>query len=108
MKNKTTRRIELRRRINDVRRQSPTNYRYGAELKREIIEYTRECVAEGASIKQVARELDLSAGVLTAWLRRAKIRMEAETARSKRRAPSQSIPLETPDPSSLKSEPDDD
>jgi len=107
MKNKTTRRTELRRRINDVRRQSPKSYRYGPALKRKIIEYGRECVAEGASIKEVAHELDLSATVLANWLRRAKHRMDVEQTPSERTASSKSMPFETPDPSSP-SEPDPD
>jgi hypothetical protein len=48
---------------------------YGAELKRAVVEYVFARQGEGATIRESAEELGLSAGVLGRWLRRARRRV---------------------------------
>lgn len=108
MRNKTTRRNELRRRINEVRQQSPNQRRYGVDLKREIAEYGLERTAEGATIAEVARELDLSAKVLATWLRHSRRRIKAGKRPFGPAVPSTPVPPKKP-PASVPSDtnPDD-
>jgi transposase-like protein len=71
-----SRRQELCERIAEVHAQPPRTWRYGAELKRAIVDYARERLAEGIKQEEIARELGLSASRLGKWIRRARLRME--------------------------------
>jgi transposase-like protein len=50
--------------------------RYGAELKRAVVEYAFAREGERATIREIAAELGLSAGVLGRWLCRARLRLK--------------------------------
>jgi transposase-like protein len=50
--------------------------RYGAELKRAVVEYAFARQGEGATIRELAGEPCLSAGLLGKWLRHARQRLE--------------------------------
>jgi len=54
----------LRVRIAAVPQQGPGGRRYGAELKRAVVEHAFARQGEGATIREIAEELGLSAGVL--------------------------------------------
>lgn len=71
-----SRREELCERIAEVHAQPPHTWRYGAELKRAILDYARERMAEGFKREEIARELGLSGSLLSKWIRRARLRMK--------------------------------
>jgi transposase-like protein len=50
--------------------------RYGAELKRAVVEYAFAREGERATIREIAAELGLSAVVLGRWLRHARLRLK--------------------------------
>jgi transposase-like protein len=66
----------LRARIVAARTQRLGRRRYGAELKRAVVEYAFAREGERATIREIAEELGLSAGVLGRWLRRARLRLK--------------------------------
>jgi transposase-like protein len=66
----------LRARIVAAPTQRLGRRRYGAELKRAVVEYAFVRKGEGATIREVAEELGLSAGILGRWLRRARLRLK--------------------------------
>jgi hypothetical protein len=66
----------LRARIAEVLKQGPGVRRYGAELKHAVVEYAFVRKDEGATIRESAQELGLSAGVLGRWLRHARLRLK--------------------------------
>jgi transposase-like protein len=66
----------LRARIVAAPTQGPGRRRYGAELKRAVVEYAFAREGERASIREIAQELGLSAVVLGRWLRRARLRLK--------------------------------
>jgi transposase-like protein len=66
----------LRGRIAAAPKQGPGRRRYGAELKRAVVEYAFAREGERATIREIAEELGLSAGVLGRWLRRARLRLK--------------------------------
>ena len=65
----------LRARIVAAPTQGLGRRRYGAELKRAVVEYVFARQGEGATIREIAEKLGLSAGVLGRWLRRARLRL---------------------------------
>jgi transposase-like protein len=66
----------LRARILAAPTQGPGRRRYGAELKRAVVEYAFAREGERATIREIAEELGLSAVVLGRWLRRARLRLK--------------------------------
>jgi transposase-like protein len=66
----------LRARIVAAPTQRLGRRRYGAELKRGVVEYAFARKGERATIREIAEELGLSAGVLGRWLRRARLRLK--------------------------------
>jgi transposase-like protein len=66
----------LRARIVAAPTQGLGRRRYGAELKRAVVEYAFAREGERATIREIAEELGLSAGVLGRWLRRARLRIK--------------------------------
>jgi transposase-like protein len=66
----------LRSRIVAAPTYGPGRRRYGAELKRAVVEYAFAREGERATIREIAEELGLSAGVLGRWLRRARLRLK--------------------------------
>jgi transposase-like protein len=66
----------LRARIVAAPTYGPGRRRYGAELKRAVVEYAFAREGERATIREIAEELGLSAGVLGRWLRRARLRLK--------------------------------
>jgi transposase-like protein len=66
----------LRARIVAAPTQGPGRRRYGAELKRAVVEYAFAREGERATIREIAEELGLSAGVLGRLLRRARLRLK--------------------------------
>jgi transposase-like protein len=66
----------LRARIVAAPKYGPGRRRYGAELKRAVVEYAFAREGERATIREIAEELGLSAGVLGRWLRRAQLRLK--------------------------------
>jgi transposase-like protein len=66
----------LRARIVAAPTQRLGRRRYGAELKRAVVEYAFVRKGEGATMREVVEELGLSAGVLGRWLRRARLRLK--------------------------------
>jgi transposase-like protein len=66
----------LRARIVAAPTQGPGRRRYGAELKQAVVEYAFAREGEHATIREIAEELGLSAGVLGRWLRRARLRLK--------------------------------
>jgi transposase-like protein len=66
----------LRVRIAEVPQQGPGGRRYGAELKRAVVEHAFARQGEGAIIRDVAEELGLSTGLLGKWLRHARLRLK--------------------------------
>jgi transposase-like protein len=69
-------REHLRARIAEVLEQEPRKRRYGADLKRAIVDYAFARQDEHATIREIAEELDLSAWLLAKWLRHARLRLE--------------------------------
>jgi hypothetical protein len=67
----------LRARIAAVPQQGPGGRRYGAELKRAVVEHAFACQGEGAIIRDIAEELGLPAGLLGKWLRHARLRLKS-------------------------------
>jgi hypothetical protein len=72
-----SRREALRRRVQTARKTHGVARRYGAELKRDVTEYGRERQREGATIVEIAEELELSADSLRKWMRWAKLLTKA-------------------------------
>jgi transposase-like protein len=66
----------LRARIAAAPTYGPGRRHYGAELKRALVEYAFAREGERATIREIAKELGLSAGVLGRWLRRARLRLK--------------------------------
>jgi transposase-like protein len=66
----------LRARIAAAPKQRLGRRRYGAELKHAVVEYAFLRKDEGATIREIAEVLGLSAGVLGRWLRRARLRLQ--------------------------------
>jgi transposase-like protein/molybdenum-dependent DNA-binding transcriptional regulator ModE len=66
----------LRARIVAAPKQGPGKRRYGAELKRAVVEYAFAREGERATIREIAEELGLAAGVLGRWLRHARLRLK--------------------------------
>ena len=66
----------LRARLAAVLRQEGRGRRYGADLKRAVVEHAFARQGEGATIREIAGELGLSAGLLGKWLRDARLRLE--------------------------------
>jgi transposase-like protein len=66
----------LRACIAEVLKQDPGVRRYGAELKHAVVEYAFVRKDEGATIRETAEELGLSARFLCKWLRHARLRLE--------------------------------
>jgi transposase-like protein len=66
----------LRARIVAAPTYGPGRRRYGAELKRAVVEYAFAREGERATIREIAEEFGLSAGVLGRWLRRARLRLK--------------------------------
>jgi transposase-like protein len=66
----------LRARIVVAPTQGLGRRRYGAELKRAVVEYAFAREGERATIREIAEELGLSAGVLGRWLRHARLRLK--------------------------------
>jgi transposase-like protein len=69
-------REHLRTRIAEVLKQAPRQRRYGRELKRTVVDYAFARQDERATIRAIAEELGLSAGLLGKWLRHAWLRLE--------------------------------
>jgi transposase-like protein len=69
-------REHLRARIAEVLKQAPRQRRYGRELKRAVVDYAFARQDERATIRAIAEELGLSAGLLSKWLRHAWLRLE--------------------------------
>ena len=69
-------REHLRARIAEVLKQEPRKRRYGADLKRAIVDYAFARQDERATIGQIASELGLSAWILGKWLRHARLRLD--------------------------------
>lgn len=72
-----SRREELKRRAQAAPRMSSGQRRYNAEFKRDVTEYGRERQREGATLREIAEELGLSAGLFMRWMRWAKLQREA-------------------------------
>jgi transposase-like protein len=66
----------LRARIAEVLKQGPGVRRYGAELKHAVVEYAFARKDEGATIRETAEDLGLSARFLYKWLRDARRRLK--------------------------------
>jgi transposase-like protein len=69
-------REQLRARIAEVLKQEPRKRRYGADLKRAIVDYAFARQDERATIREIAEELGLSVWLLGKWLRHAHLRLE--------------------------------
>jgi hypothetical protein len=69
-------REHLRARIAEVLKQAPRQRRYGRDLKRAVVDYAFARQDERATIRAIAEELGLSAGLLGKWLRHAWLRLE--------------------------------
>lgn len=54
-----------------------TKRTFSAEFKREAVELVRQRRTEGVSLSQVARELDIGAGLLWEWERKLEARKES-------------------------------
>jgi transposase-like protein len=67
---------DLRARIVAAPNQGPGRRRYGAELKRAVVEHVFARQGEGATIREIAEELGLSAGLLYKWLHGARLERE--------------------------------
>jgi transposase-like protein len=67
----------LRVRVAAVPQQGPGGRRYGAELKRAVVEHAFARQGEGALIRDIAEELGLSTGLLGKWLRHARLRLKS-------------------------------
>jgi transposase len=50
-------------------RRRPTNRRFSAEFKAAAVERARSALRNGGTASSVARELDIDAGLLSAWMR---------------------------------------
>jgi transposase-like protein len=66
----------LRARIVAAPKQGLGRRRYGAELKRAAVEHVFARLGEGATIREIAEELGLSAGLLYKWLHDARLERE--------------------------------
>jgi transposase-like protein len=75
MKNEQTRQ-QLRQRIEETQRTRSGYRRYDAKLKRDVVEYTHLCSAQGDSLVQIAAALGLDNGLLGKWVRHAKRRQQ--------------------------------
>jgi transposase-like protein len=64
----------LRARIAAAPTQGPGRRRYGAELKRAVVEYVFARQGEGATIRESTEELGLAAGLVYKWLHHARLR----------------------------------
>jgi hypothetical protein len=71
----------------EVLKQEPRKRRYGADLKRAIVDYAFARQDEQATIREIAAELDLSASLLGKWLRHARLRLEKGKIPSSRASP---------------------
>jgi hypothetical protein len=87
MKNKDSRRQELREQI--AHAQAQPRCLYGPELKREIIEYTTALQSQGATRREIAADLGLSYKQLCLWIRHAKRRQDTG------KLPFERIPVDT-------------
>jgi transposase-like protein len=67
---------DLRARIVAAPKQGPGRRRYGAELKRAVVEHVFARLGEGATIREIAEELGLSAGLVYKWLPDARLERE--------------------------------
>jgi transposase-like protein len=67
----------LRARVAAVPQQGPGGRRYGAELKRAVVEHAFARQSEGALIREISEELGLSTGLLGKWLRHARLRLKS-------------------------------
>jgi transposase-like protein len=67
----------LRARIAAVPKQAHGGRRYGADLKRAVVEHAFARQGERATIREIAEELGLSAGLLGKWLRDARLRLKS-------------------------------
>jgi len=65
----------LRARIAVVPKRERGGRRYGADLKRAVVEYAFTRQGEHATIHVIAEELGLSTGLLGKWLRHARLRL---------------------------------
>lgn len=72
-----TRREELKRRVQEARKNPWIARRYDGALKRAVTEYGRERQKEGATVAKIARELGLPARTYEKWLRQARLQMAA-------------------------------
>jgi transposase-like protein len=66
----------LHARIAVVLKQDGGGRRYGAELKRAVVEHAFARKDEGAIIREIAKELGLSIGLLYKWLRHARLQLD--------------------------------
>jgi transposase-like protein len=73
---------DLRARIVAAPKQGPGRRRYGAELKRAVVEHVFARLGEGATIREIAEELGLSAGLLYKWLHDARLERERENGKA--------------------------
>jgi transposase-like protein len=67
---------QLRVRIAAVPQPGAGGRRYGAELKRAVVEHAFARQGEGAMIREIAEELGLSTALLGKWLRHARLRLK--------------------------------
>jgi transposase-like protein len=67
----------LRVRIATVPKHERGGRRYGADLKRAVVEHAFARQGEGATIREIAEELGLSAVLLGKWLRHARLRLKS-------------------------------
>jgi transposase-like protein len=66
----------LRARIAAAPKQEPGRRRYGAELKRAVVEHVFARQGEGATIRESAEEPGLAAGLVYKWLHHARLRLK--------------------------------
>jgi transposase-like protein len=69
---------ELRRQIAETQKEPGPRRRYDEEVKRAVVEYTRERRSQGASLTMIGKELGLPMLTCRKWLR--------QTERAERRA----------------------
>ena len=63
-------RDELRRRLERARRNAAGRRQFDDELRREVVEYVRGRVSDGASKTQATRELGLEQRTVWGWMQR--------------------------------------
>lgn len=73
----TSRREELKRRVQEANKNPWIARRYNAELKRAAVEYGLKRREEGAKVAEIAEELGLMARTFERWLRRARLQIDA-------------------------------